>query len=83
MCFLCSRKGRRQFFLFFKVEKMNGLVALFLMSFADIYDMIVQGDFNYEKTDFTFYFAVYLFYIIFLCKWNGFCYWQKEALCKS
>lgn len=36
-----------------------------------------------EKTDFNFYFAVYLFYIIFLCKWNGFCYWQKEALCKS
>lgn len=56
---------------------MNGLVALFLMSFADIYDMIVQEVSDYEKTDFTFYFAVYLFYIIFLCKWNGFCYWQK------
>lgn len=76
-------KNRTQaIFLFFKEEKTNGLAELFLMSFADIYDMIVQGDFYYEKTDFTFYFAVYLFYIIFLCKWNGFCYWQKEALCK-
>ena len=33
---------------------MNGLAALFLMSFADIYDMIIQGDFYYEKTYFNF-----------------------------
>ena len=39
---------------------MNGLVALFLMRFADIYDMIVQEVSDYEKTAFDFYFTVYL-----------------------
>lgn len=46
---------------------MNGLAALFLMSFADIRDMIIQEVSDYEKTAIDFYFAVYLL---------GFCFYR-------